>query len=73
MFHRHKPEIVAVEHGMLTPVGGTSTTALYRCRCGYLKTESFRGRWTVEQLRGEAAESAELPERSDSSWRVFNA
>lgn len=64
LFHRCRPEPVAVSPAASTPLFGPpaaspATVVLFRCPgCGSVSTQTHNGRWTLEQIRGERAEPA---------------
>jgi len=61
--HRHKLEIVGVQHGKqrsglpLGPADQVSTIVLMRCLCGVVGTQVLAGDWTLEQIKGLAPPS----------------
>ena len=57
--HRHRWEPVAISvhapPGMFAMAPQPTTAVLSRCGCGKVGAVSLSGRWSLEQVRGEAA------------------
>lgn len=61
--HRCSYEATATDRpgGALLAGALFSTTILWRCRCGNVGSTTIVGRWTLQQVRGEAPAHPEPP------------
>lgn len=52
--HRHRMDVIAVEHVTTVLFSPGDTRVLRRCQCGELDSILLSGRWTLAQVRGKA-------------------